>query len=150
MKDKKTTICIILASVAICISVAALVMCISLRKPDREDTFGEDVQYVLYLGTNDKDTDEPVYTPEESKRILKEILLRHMGEYTIQEAEGGWVSENGTEYQEYTLVILLSDTTLDKVHALCDELIDKFDQDAVLINMNKDSTEFYYGSGLQQ
>ena len=101
-----------------------------------------DIQYVPYLGTNDKDTDEPVYTPEESLKILEEILLRHFGGYTIQEARGGWV-DNETEYQEYTLVIYLSDTNLDAVRAAADEMIETFRQSSVLIQANPTRTEFY-------
>ena len=37
--------------------------------------------------------------------------------------------DEGTEYQEYTLVIYLSDTTIEDVHKLCDELIDKYKPD---------------------
>lgn len=113
---------------------------------DPVDRKGKDESYVLYLGTNDKDTDEPVYTPEEAKSILKDILLQNMGAYTIQEAEGGWIGDDGTVYQEYTLIIYLTDTTPEKVHALCDELIDKFDQESVLICTNSTTTEFYSGS----
>ena len=82
-------------------------------------------------------------SPEEAKDVLKGILISRMGGYTIQEANGGWIDENGTEYQEYTLVIHLSDTTIDDVHALCDELIDKYNQSSVLIQENKTKTEFY-------
>ena len=96
-----------------------------------------DVQYVLYLGTNDKDTNEPVYTPKEAKDLLKDILNERMGGYTIQEANGGWIGDDGTEYQEYTLVIYLSDTSIEKVHALCDELIQKYNQSSVLTQSNK-------------
>ena len=103
-----------------------------------------DIQYVLYLGTNDKDTNEPVYTPEESLKILEEILLRHFGGYTIQEAHGGWMDE-GQLYQEYTLVIYLSDTTPEAVHAAADELIETFRQSSVLIHANPTATEFYAG-----
>ena len=78
---------------------------------------GDDVQYVLYLGTNDKDTDKPVFTQAEALERAKEILIRHFGGYTIQEAHGGWVDE-GQLYQEYTLVIYLSDTTPEAVHAV--------------------------------
>jgi hypothetical protein len=104
-----------------------------------------DIQYVLYLGTNDKDTNQPVFAPDESKRKLEEILIDHMGGYTIQEATGGWKSDDGKEYQEYTLVIYLSDTDIDTVHKLCDELISVYHQSSVLIQSNKTSTEFYAG-----
>lgn len=104
-----------------------------------------DVQYVLYLGTNDKDTNLPVFAPEEAKETLKEILCKYFGGYTIQEAEGGWVDEEGVLFQEFTLVIYLSDTTLDQVHAACDELRDVFHQSSVLIQSNQTVTEFYAG-----
>ena len=35
-----------------------------------------DTQYVLYLGTNDKDTNEPVCNPEEAKRVTPVDLRR--------------------------------------------------------------------------
>jgi hypothetical protein len=107
------------------------------------DATQEDIQYVLYLGTNDKDTNQPVFSHEESKEKAKEILIKELGGYTIQEAEGGWVDDSGTVYQEYTLVIHLSDATLDQVHKVCDELIETFHQSSVLIHQNKTTTEFY-------
>ncbi len=102
------------------------------------------VQYVLYLGTNDKDTNAPVFTEAEAQVQLKEILLKHFGGYTIQEAHGGWVSD-GKVYQEYTLVIYLSDTTKEAVHAAADEMISVFNQSSVMIQENPTNTEFYSG-----
>jgi hypothetical protein len=105
----------------------------------------ENVQYVMYLGTNDKDTNEPVFTQEESMDTVRNILIDHFGGYTIQEANGGWVNENGEESREYTLVIYLSDTTLDEVHAAADDLLKTFNQSSVLIQTNPTQTEFYAG-----
>ncbi len=102
-------------------------------------------QYILYLGTNDKDTNQPVFSREESKERAKAILMKNFGGYTIQEAEGGWRSDDGTEYQEYTLVIYLSDTNLDAVHAAAREMIEEFHQSSVLINTEHVQTEFYDG-----
>ena len=110
------------------------------QKQAKQET--ADIQYVLYLGTNDKDTNEPVYTPEEAKARAVDILVEHFGGYTIQEANGGWV-DNGTLYREYTLVIFLSDTTLDKVHAAADDMISAFNQSSILIQANETTTEFY-------
>ena len=75
----------------------------------------------------------------------KEILIKYFGGYTIQEANGGWVDETGKLYQEYTIVMYLSDTTAEKVHAAADEMIRVFDQSAVLIQQNETRTEFYGG-----
>lgn len=104
-----------------------------------------DAEYVLYLGTNDKDTNQPVYSREESKERAKAILMKNFGGYTIQEAEGGWKGDDGKEYQEYKLVIYLSDTDIDTVHATAKEFIDEFHQSSVLINTQRVETEFYDG-----
>ena len=109
---------------------------------EAEESAATDIQYVLYLGTNDKDTNLPVFTPEEAMTKAQEILIRHFGGYTIQEAHGGWI-DNGTIYQEYTLVIYLSDTTPEAVHAAADELIEVFHQSSVMIQANPTKTEFY-------
>ena len=101
---------------------------------------------MLYLGTNDKDTNQPVYSREESKERAKAILMKNFGGYTIQEAEGSWKGDDGKEYQDYTLVIHLSDTDIDKVHAASQELIDEFHQASVLINTQRVQTEFYAGA----
>ena len=100
------------------------------------------MQYVLYLGTNDQYTNKPVFTQAEAMEKLKDILIRHFGGYTIQEANGGWI-DNGIEYQEYTLVIYLSDTTIEKIHAAADEMVETFKQSSVLIHENPTRTEFY-------
>ena len=103
-----------------------------------------DIQYVLYLGTNDKDTNQPVFPPEEAMEQAKKILINIFGGYTIQEAKGGWV-DGDKVYQEYTLVIYLSDTTLDKVHEAAAEMVKVFHQSSVLIQANRTTTEFYAG-----
>ena len=103
-----------------------------------------DIQYVLYIGTNDKDTNKPVFTQAEACEKAKDILIRHFGGYTMQEASGGWIDE-GTVFQEYTLVVYLSDTTEDAVHAAADELIETFRQNSILIQANPTKTEFYEG-----
>ena len=74
----------------------------------------------------------------------KEILLEYFGGYTIQDAQGGWIGEDGTIYQEYTLVIYLSDTNKDQVHEAADEMLDTFHQGSVLIQTIPTQTEFYY------
>ena len=140
--SKKAGIAIsILSIIAIVISVTALIICLKPAGTDAEKT---DVQYVLYLGTNDKDSNLPVFPPDEAKKKAEDILIDHFGGYTIQEASGGWVDGN-TEYQEYTLVIYLSDTNLESVHRAADEMIDTFHQSSVLIQANQTITEFYSG-----
>ena len=103
---------------------------------------GTQYQYVMYLGTNDKDTNKPVFTQAGALEQAKAILLKRFGGYTIMEANGGWIDE-GKEYQEYTLVIYLSDTNIEAVHAAADEMTEVFRQSSVLIQENPTRTEFY-------
>ena len=146
MKKPLDKALIILPSISLCLSIIAIILSLShlakLTAPSEADT--KDVQYVLYLGTNDKDTNEPVFSPEEAKEKAEEILIDHFGGYTIQEASGGWEDE-GIRYTEYTLVIFLSDTTLEEVHAAADDMIRAFNQSSVLIQANETTTEFYSG-----
>ncbi|MBQ3424349.1 MAG: DUF3574 domain-containing protein, partial [Clostridia bacterium] len=110
---------------------------------EAQDAAEEDVQYVLYLGTNDKDTNKPVFTEEEARERARDILTEHFGGYTLQEAYGGWVDDAGTEYREYTLIISLSDTSEEEIHAAADDLVEAFHQSSVLIQKNPTNTEFY-------
>ena len=166
MNKKYGTLALIISVIALCLSVVSLVrtpgaaqqpvqqeaaqqaeaqpadtQAAEAQRPDAQAE-GQDIQYVMYLGTNDKDTNEPVCSPEEARERAEDILIEHFGGYTIQEAHGGWEYE-GTRYQEYTLVIYLSDTTIDAVHAAADDMIKAFNQSSVLIQANTTSTEFY-------
>lgn len=135
--SKKTGIIVtILSVIAICLSIISLCMNVTQTK-------GKDIQYVMYLGTNDRDTYEPYGTPEVCKAKVDEVLTKHFEGFTIQEANGGWTNENGTVDHEYTIVIILSDTTLDKVHEAAKDLNATFNQSSILIQSNLTTTEFY-------
>lgn len=135
--SKKTGIIVtILSVIAICLSIISLCMNITQTK-------GKDIQYIMYLGTNDRDTYEPYGTPEVCKAKVDEVLTKHFEGFTIQEANGGWTNENGTVDHEYTIVIILSDTTLDKVHEAAKDLNATFNQSSILIQSNLTTTEFY-------
>ena len=141
MSKKTGVIALVISVVAICLSLISV--CASFTRLEAE---GKDIQYVVYLGTNDKDTYEPFGTADEAKAAVDAVLTKHFEGFTIQEANGGWTNENGTVDHEYTLVILLSDTTLEQVHAAADDLIRAFNQSSVLIQANETTTEFYSGT----
>ena len=128
---------LIVSVIALCLSIVNL--CITQKNLKQDDY---DVQYVMFLGTDDKDTNEPVCSPDEAKARAEKILSEHFGGYSIQEASGGW-KDNGKIYHEYSLMIYLSDTTLDEVHAAAREMIRDFNQSAILIQTDEVRTEFY-------
>ena len=141
MKKWTNAAALILSVLALAAAVTALAIDV---RPAEQPSSVEDVQYVMYVGTNDKDTNEPVLPPEEARAKAQEILLRHLGGYTIQEANGGWI-DGEKVYTEYTMVIYMSDTVPEKVHAVGDEMISAFHQSSVLIQANQTRTEFYSG-----
>ena len=143
MSKKFGIILSICCGITACLSIIAIILSISLTRP--KDEIKKDSQYVIYLGTNDKDTNLPVYSKEEAKNKLIDILIDNFGGYTIQDANGGWI-DNGTIYVEYTLVIYLSDTKIEEVHRVCDEMIKTFNQSSILIQTNETITEFYSGN----
>lgn len=149
MSKKLAVLLTVLCIIALGLSTTALVFALKPAEQTEQEATTEaqeeDVQYVLYLGTNDKDTNQPVFSTDEAKEKLQEILVDHFGGFTIQEANGGW-KDGDMVYEEYTLVIYLSDTTIDQVHKAADEMIKTFNQSSVLIQSNRTVTEFYSGA----
>ena len=105
----------------------------------------EGVQYMLYVGTNDQYTNEPVFPPEECLERAKRILIANLGGYTISEASGGWVGDDGTEYQEYTLVIFISGSTEEEVYHVAELLRQELNQSAIMIQAIPIRTEYFTG-----
>ena len=140
MEKRLGIIAIILAALSLGMSLYN-----TLAKPVVSDA-AADIQYVMYLGTNDKDTYQPYGTAEDAKAKVDEVLTSFFEGFTIQDANGGWTNENGTVDHEYTVVIILSNTTEEKVHAAADALIEAFNQSSVMIQANRTKTEFYSGT----
>ena len=148
MSAKQGKTPLILSCLALVVALAGLVLAVigMVNKPEAAKEPARDVQYVVYLGTNDKDTYEPVCAPEEAMGKVDAVLTKHFEGFTIQDAQGGWTNEDGSVSHEYTLVIYLSDTTIEKVRAAADDLIREFNQSSVLIQANETTTEFYAGT----
>ena len=126
---KKSVLYLLLALCIAAVAVSVVSIVIATRPAEKPVEAKTDIQYVMYLGTNDKDTVEPVFPLEEAKRKAIDILLKHFEKI----------------YTEYTLVIYLSDTDMEHVHAAADELLETFHQSSVLIQSNQTITEFYSG-----
>lgn len=151
MKSMKERTPIIISIVSLCLSVACIVLMITGRPPKSEEVPAETgndnaaIQYVLYVGTNDKDTYAPKYSQEEAKQIVDDICLKHFEGYTLQEATGCWLDENGITTHEYTLVCYIDGTDEATVHAAADELITALNQNTILIETTTLDIEYYSG-----
>ena len=84
MSKKGSILILIVAVAALCLGAVSLAL--ALRKPapppepapaPAAEAAPKDIQYVLYLGTNDKDTNQPVFNPDEAKAQAEKIPSEH-------------------------------------------------------------------------
>ena len=81
---------------ALILSVFCMLLCQAclsgvLAEDIASDPESWDIQYVIYLGTNDKDTNTPVFTQMEAIEQAKVILIRHFGGFTLRRLmAAGW------------------------------------------------------------
>ena len=108
-------------------------------------TFGNDTQYVMYIGTNDKDIYMQLIPTDEAKAIVNEICARHVGGYTVSTAEGGWVDGNGILTQETTLIYVFTNASETQMYAIMDEAIAALNQSSILIEKRYVTSTFYGG-----
>ena len=110
----------------------------------QDDTSGEGtVQYVMYVGTNDKDTYKPEYTKDEAFQIVDEICLNYFEGYTLQEATGSWKDEKDNITHEYTIVCYFDGAEKETVYHAADDIIAALNQNTVLIEENHISMDYY-------
>ncbi len=104
------------------------------------------VQYVMYVGTNDKDTYKREISTEEAKEMVDSVCLKYFADgYTMQEATGAWTDEKNNITHEYTLVCYFDGADKETVHKAADELIERLNQNSILIESNTIDIDYYTG-----
>ncbi len=102
-----------------------------------------DTKYTLYIGTNDKDTYQPVMEFDECLKKVTEICTKYTDGCTIFEANGYWKDDNDAITKERTIACILEDISLENVHKICDETIIALNQSSILIETSNIITTFY-------
>jgi hypothetical protein len=102
-------------------------------------------QYILYIGTNDRDTYEQIIQTDEAVEIVNGICAKHVEGYTMSHAKGGWVDEKGVLTQENTLVYTFAYADESDVAAIMDEILTALNQNSILVERRDISSVFYYG-----
>lgn len=143
MKDKISIIAIVLSVISIIISIVAMTNGGTIAASDAE--VQQSPQYVMYIGTNDKDTYAPKYSEDEARDIVDKVCLKYFEGYTLQEAIGSWTDEKSNITHEYTLVCYFDDTDKETVHKAADELLEKLNQNTILIEKDEIQMEYYSG-----
>lgn len=151
MSNKIGISAIIISLVSLCCSAVCLVFALKANSSAKNEPAaaqpddGTVMQYVMYVGTNDKDTYQPEHTQEEAKNIVDKVCLKYFEGYTLQEATGAWTDENKNITHEYTLVCYFDEADKETVHKAADEIISALNQNTVLIEQDNISIEYYSG-----
>lgn len=103
------------------------------------------VKYVLYIGTNDKDTYQQEIPTEEAKEIVNSICTKYTGGYTASDAKGGWVDETDTLTQENTLVYAFYDITEDQLVCIMNDVLLELNQNSILVEKQHAVYTYYSG-----
>ncbi|MBQ7216680.1 MAG: DUF3574 domain-containing protein [Synergistaceae bacterium] len=128
------------------ILVAAVAMLIVREFDLSADIFGSERQtkYTLYIGMNDKDTNQQTYGMNEAKQVMFMIVQKYTGGCTFYEAEGCWYDEaKKIMLSENTLVCVLLDTKPEAVKSIMDEAIKTFRQSSILLETEEVRGAFY-------
>ena len=138
------------AVISLCVSGVSLGIAMNKSTPAPETTQetvqdSTSTQYVMYVGTNDKDTYAPKYTEEEAREIVDSICLKNFEGYTLQDATGSWVDEKNNVTHKYTVVCYFDDADRDTVYRTADELIKVLNQNTILIEENEIKYDYYGG-----
>ena len=108
----------------------------------------QDIEYTMYVGTNDKDTYQLEMTLDDARAIVHNTMMDHFSDgFTMYDANGVWRDENNVVTLEYTFVCILEHAEKSEVYKAADELIVKLNQNTILVVSNSVSkVDFYTGS----
>ena len=147
MKDKSTAACVV-AAISLIVAVVSIIFSLKNTAPSSEPEAPSDneiVQYVMYIGTNDKETYAPKYTEQEAKDIVDNICLKYFEGYTLQEATGSWIDEKSNVTHEYTIVCYFDGADKESVYKAADEIIVALNQNTLLIESSTINMDYYSG-----
>ncbi len=102
-------------------------------------------EYKLYIGLNDGETNAPVYTAAQAREMVGAICLKHVNGYTATEGVGGWVDQKARPVYESTLIYTIFGASQQQIKTICDDILKTLNQNAILIEKNSHSREYYFG-----
>lgn len=140
MKKIQFAIFCSIATIALGLSAWSLVR--SYNTPTQE------IEYTMYVGTNDKETYKLEMPLEEARSIVHNTMMDHFSDgFTMYDAKGVWRDEDKVITLEYSFVCVIEYANRTEVYKAADELIVKLNQSTILVVSNSVSkVDFYTGS----
>ncbi len=143
-KDNKLFKILISTLVGINFIVTIVLLCLVINNNKKVEVNDDTtIKYTLYIGTNDKDTYEPVYEYETCVAKVTEICVKYTDGCTISEAHGYWKDDTSAITKEDTIVLILEDIEKSVVYQICDEVIKELNQNSILVETGNITSEFY-------
>lgn len=145
--ERKRNILLVIINVLLVLNLCATVLLgviVLGQKSGMSDSDTGD-QYVMYVGTNDKDTYEQIIPTDEAKNIIDRICFKYLDGYTIQDAVGSWVDDSGVPTHENTIVCYFDGADAETVYKVADEILKALNQNSVLIEKDQIRIDFYGG-----
>lgn len=148
MEDKKNNKLfkiIVSGVVAINFVMTIVLLCLVIANNKKSDITNNDtnIKYTLYVGTNDKDTYEPVAEINTCITKVTEICVKYTSGCTISEAKGYWKDDSSAITCESTIVVILEDIEKETVYTICDDIIKELNQNSILVETQGVTSEFY-------
>ena len=103
-------------------------------------------KYIIYIGTNDKDTYQQEIPTNEARDMVNAICAKYVEGYTASDAKGGWVDETDTLTQENTLVYSFYNIKEEQLIQVMDEVREKLNQNSILLERQEAVYMYYYGN----
>lgn len=94
-------------------------------------------QYILYIGTNDKDTNLQEIPFDECQMRVEKVCLEYVTGFTLTQGNGVWTDDEGNIVKEKTLICLIDGATADEINAIVDRLLIELNQSSILIEHQK-------------
>lgn len=109
------------------------------------DPYSGTVKYTLYIGLNDKDTYTQLIPYEEAEQKVSGIALKYVDGFTVLSARGAYKDDKGSITHENSLVVEFFAATEQQMKSIMDEVLKEFNQQAILLEKQSVSREFYEG-----
>ena len=132
----------IIAVVSLIISFVCVVLLVMGRVGRRQQLNSAQPQYVMYVGTIDKDNMNQIPSSEAQKTI-EDVLVQHFDNFTMRETDGVWTTEDGTVVHGPMYMVIIHGGDTKELHAAASELNTKLNIADILIEHDEVFSEYY-------
>lgn len=98
--------------------------------------------YNLYVGLNDKDTNEQIMDDDFAMESVRFIVSNIVGGATFTKSFGHWVDEFGNETNETSIVVEIVGTDDEHIERICKQLNYSLNQNCIMVKKSVSQIAF--------